>query len=152
MRAMTMVMAAALAATALTACTRIRNNQGYIVDEQLVTAIQPGIDNRESVTKTLGRPTFTSQFDNREWYYVSRNTAQLAFLTPRPAAQSLVIVSFKPDGAVEKVTRRGLEKVVAVSPEGDKTPTLGREGGILEDLFGSLGRGGQPTGGGQPPQ
>ena len=30
------------------------------------------------MTRTLGRPTFTGQFDPNEWYYVSRDTAQLA--------------------------------------------------------------------------
>jgi outer membrane protein assembly factor BamE (lipoprotein component of BamABCDE complex) len=49
----------------------------------VVAAVQPGIDNRESVQGTLGRPTFTGQFDQRDWYYVSRETKQLAFASPR---------------------------------------------------------------------
>ena len=75
--------ASLVAAIALTpACSRIKTSQGYIVDEALFTSIQPGVDNRDSVQKTLGRPTFTAQFDNREWYYVSRNTEQLAQILP----------------------------------------------------------------------
>lgn len=136
------------AAVALTpGCSRIKTNQGYIVDEALFTAIQPGVDNRDSVQKTLGRPTFTAQFDNREWYYVSRNTEQLAFMTPRAKEQSILIVTFDAAGTVAGVQRRGLEKTADINPEGDKTPTLGRETGLFEDLFGNIGRFGGAGGG-----
>ena len=67
-------------------CTRIRDHQGHLIDDSLVAAIQPGVDNRDSVAGTLGRPTFVGQFDQRDWYYVSRNTRQLAFNMPRPRA------------------------------------------------------------------
>lgn len=139
-------------AAALSGCTRMRNNQGYVADEQLTSAIQAGVDNRESVLKTLGRPSITSQFDDREWYYVSRNTAQLAFLTPKPTEQQILIVTFDPNGTVSKVEKRGLEQVVSVNPSDDKTPTLGRDTGIFEDLFGNIGRFGSAPAAGGPPQ
>ena len=76
-----------LFALASAGCTSIRDHQGYVVDDALIGAVQPGIDNRDSVAGTLGRPTFTGQFDQRDWYYVSRNTRQLAFNMPRPSSQ-----------------------------------------------------------------
>ena len=93
----------ALASAALLAagCTRIRDHQGYLVDEPLVAAIQPGVDNRDSVAGTLGRPTFVGQFDQRDWYYVSRNTRQLAFNMPRPTEQTVLHVRFDAAGNVE---------------------------------------------------
>ena len=136
----------------LPACTRIQNTSGYIVDETLVTAIQPGVDNRDSVAKTLGRPSIASQWDDKQWYYVSRNTKQLAFLTPRPSSQSIVVVNFDAAGNVAGVERRGLEKVASIDPVDDETPTLGRESGILEDLFGNIGRFGGAPAGNAPPQ
>ena len=130
----------ALAAAVLPGCSRIKQNMGYIVDESLVSAIQPGVDNQESVAKTLGRPTFTSEFDQREWYYVSRNTTQLAFAAPKATTQSVIRVSFDPKGNVTAVDRRGLEQVASINPVGDKTPTLGREKNLLRDLFGNIGQ------------
>ena len=68
---------AALVATSLTAtgCTRIREHQGYIGDRVLLDSIEEGVDNRESVQATLGRPSFTSQFtrpgEAPTWYYVT---------------------------------------------------------------------------------
>ncbi|HZF46471.1 MAG TPA: outer membrane protein assembly factor BamE, partial [Sphingomonadaceae bacterium] len=58
-------------AALLAGCSSISDHRGYIADEALVQAVQPGIDNRESVEGTLGRPTFASEFGNPIWYYVS---------------------------------------------------------------------------------
>lgn len=133
-------------AFAASGCTRIRQNQGYLVDETLLTSIQPGVDNRDSVAKTLGRPTFSSQFDSKEWYYITRITGQYAFAQPKVLSQSILVVSFDPAGNVEKVERRGMEQVAKINPVGDKTPTLGREGGLLEELFGNIGQVGAGSG------
>ena len=65
-------------ATLLGACAGIREHRGYVVDEQLSQSVQVGVDNKESVAKTLGRPTFIGQFNPNDWYYLSRDTTQFA--------------------------------------------------------------------------
>ena len=149
-----LVIGVVLVALAASGCTRIRQNQGYLVDETLLTSIQPGVDNRDSVAKTLGRPTFSGQFDAKEWYYISRITGQYAFAQPKVLSQSILVVSFDAAGNVEKVERRGMEQVAQINPTGEKTPTLGREGGLLEELFGNIGQvgagAGPPGQGGAP--
>jgi outer membrane protein assembly factor BamE (lipoprotein component of BamABCDE complex) len=124
-------------------CTRIIDHQGHLLDEQLVTAIQPGVDNRDSVTGTLGRPSFTGQFDQRDWYYVSRTTRQLAFAMPRPSEQTVLHVRFDDAGNVQSVNRTGLELVSSIDPSNDKTPTLGSHSSFLQELFGNIGAVGQ---------
>ena len=136
----------------LPACARIQNNMGYLVDEAVVAEVKPGIDNRESVAKALGRPSIASEWDNKTWYYVSRLTKQTAFLTPKPTQQSIIAVTFDDKGNVASVNRRGLEQVATIDPANDKTPTLGRESGVFEDLFGNIGRFGGVPAGGAPPQ
>ena len=120
-------------------CAQIRTHQGYIMDETLVTSIQPGVDNRESVAGTLGRPTFTGQFDDRDWYYVSRNSRQLAFAMPRPTEQTVLHVRFDEAGNVQSVERTGIELVANVEPTDKETPTLGRDSSLFEELFGNIG-------------
>lgn len=124
-------------------CAPIRDHQGYILDEPLIAAIQPGIDNRDSVTGTLGRPTFTGQFDQRDWYYVSRTTRQLAFNNPRPSAQTVLRIRFDANGNVERVDRTGLELAANIEPSSEETPTLGRNRSIFEEIFGNIGAVGQ---------
>jgi outer membrane protein assembly factor BamE (lipoprotein component of BamABCDE complex) len=120
-------------------CTKIVDRQGYVMDETLVSAIQPGVDNRDSVMNTMGRPTFTGQFSDRDWYYVTRETKNLAFNMPRPNVQSIIRVRFDQTGNVTAVDRRGMEQVAMIRPSKDKTPTLGRDRSLLEELFGNIG-------------
>jgi outer membrane protein assembly factor BamE (lipoprotein component of BamABCDE complex) len=143
------VLLAAMAAT-LPACSSIRESRGYIVDPMLTNAIQPRIDNQQSVEGTLGRPTFTSQFGTPTWYYVSSITGQRPFNSPKIREHTVLAVQFDDAGRVISVNRSGVDKVVFLDPNGNKTPTLGRERGFLEDLFGNIGQvgGGLPGGGG----
>lgn len=133
-------------------CTQLKGRQGYVADPVLTDAIAPGIDNRESVEKTLGRPTFVGQFSDNEYYYLSRETRQLAFANPRPVAQQVLRVRFDNAGNVAAVDRTGIELVSKISPEGDKTPTLGRERSFFQDIFGNIGAVGAPGAGAPPGQ
>ncbi len=128
----------------LSGCSQVRGHQGYIVDRVITDAIQPGIDNRQSVEASLGRPTFTGQFDENTWYYVSRETKQLAFNSPTPRDQMVMRVTFDQAGNVTAVDRTGLELVASISPDGDTTPTLGRERSFFQELFGNIGAVGAP--------
>lgn len=134
----------------LPGCTAIRESRGYIVDPLLTNAIQPRIDNQQSVEGTLGRPTFTSQYGTPTWYYVSSITGQRPFNRPRIREHSVLAVKFDEAGRVAEVSRSGIDQVAFLDPNGNKTPTLGRERGFLEDLFGNIGQvggGGLPGGG-----
>ena len=132
------------AAIAATGCTAIREPRGYIVDATLVQSVQPGIDNERSVTGTLGRPTFESQYGEKTWYYVSSTTGRKPFVRPRIREHSVLAVKFDAAGNVVSAERMGMDQVVYLRPDGDETPTLGRERSFLEDLFGNIGAVGQP--------
>ena len=150
-RGLRMALLLAGVAATLPACSAIRESRGYIVDPLLSDTIQPKIDNQQSVEGTLGRPTFTSQYGTPTWYYVSSITGQRPFSRPRIQTHSVLAVTFDPAGRVAEVKRSGVEEVVFLDPNGNKTPTLGRERGFLEDLFGNIGQvggGGLPGGGG----
>ncbi|MEE9434868.1 MAG: outer membrane protein assembly factor BamE [Sphingorhabdus sp.] len=145
---------AGLAALALASsgCTRLRTHQGYVGNEDLVKAVQVGVDNKQSVEATLGRPTFVGQFDTNDWYYYARDSRQLAFSQPKAFSQLVFHVRFDPAGNVASVNRSGIENIVKINPEGDKTPTLGRERGFFEEFFGNIGTVGAPGAGGGGPR
>ncbi len=141
------IVGVAVMALALSACASIKDHRGYLVDGPLLDSVQPGIDNQQSVERMLGRPSFISQFGRKDWYYISTNTRQAAFTRPKPHEQLLVKITFDDKGNVVEVQRSGMEKVANISPDGDKTPTLGRERTFLEDLFGNIGQVGAAGGG-----
>jgi outer membrane protein assembly factor BamE (lipoprotein component of BamABCDE complex) len=140
-------MAVGLALVALSGCARVPGQQGYIADSTLIDTVQAGVDNKTSVEKTLGRPTFISSFGAGEWYYVSRTTRQYAFNNPSPKDQMILRVRFDPAGNVVAVDKAGKERIARIDPDGRKTPTLGRDRSFLEDLFGNIGSVGGVGGG-----
>jgi outer membrane protein assembly factor BamE (lipoprotein component of BamABCDE complex) len=141
------LVAAIFAGAALAGCARVEDHQGFILDETLATAIQPGVDTRDSVMNTLGRPSFTGGFGENDWYYLSRMTKNMAFNMPRPASQTVLHIRFDAAGNVAKVERKGMEQVASITPMSDKTPTLGRRHSIWDEIFGNIGTVGSGIGG-----
>src|SRR5215212_7799958 len=123
------VAAAIVGAALVSGCSSmgIKEHRGYVLDKELATTVQVGVDNKDSVTRTLGRPTFTGQFDPNDWYYVARDTAILAFRLPRITDQTVLHVRFDQAGNVSAVSQTGKETIASIDPSNDKTPTLGRK-------------------------
>ena len=126
-------------AAMLAGCATTRVHKGTVINEKLVAAIQPGVDNKDSVTKLLGNPTFTGQFTQNDWYYVSRDARQIAFGNPHVMNQTVLHVRFDQKGNVQAVDHTGKELVLNVDPSGRRTPTLGRQKSFFEELFGNIG-------------
>ena len=132
------------AAVLLAGCAQFRSHKGVVIDPQLAAGVQPGVDNKDSVEKALGRPSFVGQFTPNDWYYVSRDVNQVAFRNPRVSKQDVVIVRFDQKGNVSSVSHTGKELVMNVEPTGKETPTLGRKRSFFEELFGNIGTVGAP--------
>ena len=137
---------AVLAASAA-GCSSIRDHRGFVVDPALVLSVQPGIDNQQSVEGTLGRPTFTSEYGDKIWYYVSSTAVQKPFGSTKIREHYVLAVSFDKDGSVTDAQNWGMDKIAYIDPDGDKTPVLGKERSFLEDLFGNIGQVGSFGGG-----
>ncbi|HET9811759.1 MAG TPA: outer membrane protein assembly factor BamE [Sphingomicrobium sp.] len=128
-----------LAAGLLAGCAGVREHRGAVIDDELLSAIQVGVDNKESVQTTLGRPTFAGEFGANDWYYVSRNTKQVAFRQPRVMKQTVLHIRFDQAGNVASVETTGKELIAKIDPVDDQTETLGRKPSLLEDIFGNIG-------------
>jgi outer membrane protein assembly factor BamE (lipoprotein component of BamABCDE complex) len=139
--------ALALAGLAAGGCTPLKSHQGYVVDADLVNSVRPGVDNRQSVLATLGTPTFTSQFNKGQWFYVARDSRNLAFNNPHPVDQNTIAISFDDSGTVSAIRRIGMEQVASINPMDKTTPTLGRERSFFDELFGNIGAVGAPGAG-----
>jgi outer membrane protein assembly factor BamE (lipoprotein component of BamABCDE complex) len=123
----------------LSGCAGYKAHKGAVVDPQLASAIQAGTDNKASVEKTLGRPSFVGEFTPNDWYYVSRDTSQFAFRNPRVTQQTVLLVRFDQAGNVTDVQRTGKEMILALNPSKRKTPTLGRQKSFFDEIFGNIG-------------
>ena len=132
------------AAMMLGGCAGVLAHKGAVIDQELVGAIQPGVDNKASVEKVLGRPTFTGQFSPNDWYYISRDTKQVAFRNPRITRGTALLVRFDQAGNVASISRTGKELVASIDPSSRETPTLVRKRSFFEELFGNIGTVGAP--------
>ena len=94
-------------------------------------------------------PSFTGQFSENDWYYLSRDTNTVAFRNPRVVDQTVLHVRFDQAGNVAAVNRTGKELIASINPENDHTPTLGRKKSFFEEFFGGIGQIG--SGGAAPP-
>jgi outer membrane protein assembly factor BamE (lipoprotein component of BamABCDE complex) len=141
-----------VAGVLIAGCATNRVHKGAVLDPQLAATIKPGVDNKASVQKLRGGPTFAGQFNPNEWYYVSRDTNQLAFRNPRPTKQTVLLVRFDQAGNVVSTQRTGRELVLGLDPSKRSTPTLGRKKSFFDELFGNIGTVGAPgvPGGGGP--
>lgn len=125
---------------ALSACTATIDTRGYVPDEDLISEILPGVDNLESVQRTLGFPTSTATFDGSTWYYISRRTENFLFFDESLIDQSVVQIHFDPSGIVTGVDTLGVDDAREISVVARETPTGGRKLGFFEQLFGNMGR------------
>ncbi len=151
-RGLTRVSTIAIAALLACGCSSNFAHKGAVIEPQFVSAIQPGVDNKASVQKLLGTPTLIGQFAPNDWYYLSRDTNQLAFRNPHVLRQLTMLVRFDPAGNVASVQRTGKELVLNVDATKRFTPTLGRKKSFFDELFGGIGSvnstGGMIPGGG----
>ncbi|MFL6753073.1 MAG: outer membrane protein assembly factor BamE [Sphingomicrobium sp.] len=135
---------AVAACVLVSGCAGVLAHKGAVLDPQLASSIQPGVDNKASVEKLLGRPSFAGQFDANDWYYIARDTKQVGFRNPRVRRQTVLHVHFDQAGNVASIQRTGRELVASIDPSSRKTPTLGRERSFFEELFGNIGTVGAP--------
>jgi outer membrane protein assembly factor BamE (lipoprotein component of BamABCDE complex) len=120
-------------------CMGIKEHKGYVLDKELASAVQVGVDNKASVEKTLGRPSFTGQFDQNDWYYVARDTKTVAFRSQKVTDQDVLHIRFDAAGNVSAVNRTDETLVANIDPVNDSTPTLGRNRSFFDEIFGNIG-------------
>ncbi|WP_374763819.1 outer membrane protein assembly factor BamE [Yunchengibacter salinarum] len=138
--AMKPLLLAGCAALVLGACSDRRMSRGYIFDEELAGAIQPGVDNERSVQSTLGTPTLKSAYREGVWYYVSTKVRTRPVFFPDAKEHRVMAVRFADNGTVANVNNYDLADMKHVEPVGGKTPTRGREMGFFQQIFMNFGR------------
>jgi outer membrane protein assembly factor BamE (lipoprotein component of BamABCDE complex) len=138
-RAMLKSMTLAATLVALSGCATFREHKGAVIDQQLAASIQPGVDNKESVQKILGTPTLAGEFTANDWYYVTQDRTRLAFRDPHIDRHEVLHVQFDQAGNVTAIGETGKSAVMNVSVSNRVTPTLGRNKGFFDELFGNIG-------------
>jgi len=135
LRALAPALAAALVALALAACDLRTDTQGNLVDPQALKQVKPGALNKEQVQTLLGTPSSISTFDQSTWYYIGKQTQQIAFLDPSVLQQRVVAIDFDRNGIVTAIHQYGEADGRDVDIVSRTTPTRGKELGPIDQLW-----------------
>ena len=133
------------AALLLGACVASVDQRGNLPEAEKLAKIQPGTTTREDVTKILGTPSSIGVFDDKNWYYISRKTKQIAFFDPDVLDQQVYIVNFDRNGVVRTVDHKELKDGQDIEPAPGATPAPGRELTFVEQVIGNVGRFNKPA-------
>jgi outer membrane protein assembly factor BamE (lipoprotein component of BamABCDE complex) len=127
---------------AVTACEPIKTNQGYRLDPEQLAQLEPGVTNKDGVQAIMGSPSSiaTFQTEGDAWYYISSKTEHLAFFAKEVTERDIVIVKFDINDTVAEIKDLKKEDGQEIEIVSRETPTGGRKLGLLEQLFGNLGR------------
>jgi outer membrane protein assembly factor BamE (lipoprotein component of BamABCDE complex) len=132
-----------LIAAALTACTARIDTQGYIPDEDLIAQVQIGVAGPAEVAELLGTPPSSRIFsvdESMTWYYIMRRTKTESFFDEEVLEQRVLAVEFDESGVVKGFRNYTLADGRQIEPVDRVTATRGKKLGLLEQMFGNLGR------------
>ena len=122
----------------LTACEPTIANRGNILDADKLAEIKVGTSTREDVANQLGTPTQIGTFNDKNWYYIGRQTQQYSFLDPKIVKQKAVKIAFDDQGVVTAVTDLDLSAAADANPVDRTTPTYGNDNTLIQQLLGNL--------------
>ncbi len=115
-------------------------HRGYLIDEQLLGQVKPGMS-AEQVLQVLGTPSTVSTVGNKSWYYISQGTRRrVQFLNPSTTNQRVTAVYVNQGLRVERVALYGLEDGKVFDFITRTTPAGGGDQNFVSQLFRGLGR------------
>lgn len=136
----TFIVTVASLVTALAACSSVRDRRGYLPNAENTASISVGVDSKDSVSMRLGSPSTVGTFDTDVWYYISSEEERFAFFAPKTTYRDILVVTFDQANLVSDISTYTLADGKTLKYVDRKTPTRGKELGLLEQMFGNIGR------------
>lgn len=122
------------------ACAPVFRNHGYVPPQEALDAVVVGVDTRDSIAETLGRPSAAGIMADSGWYYVESRWRHYGARAPQEIDRQVVAVSFDSAGVVTNIERFGLEQGRVVRLSSRLTASAIRELGLLRQLYRNFGR------------
>ncbi len=130
----------ALLVVALAGCTPIIRNHGYVPSEEELAAIIVGVDTRDSVAASIGRPSTSGVVNEGGFYYIRSTWRTVGWRAPEEIERQLVAISFDANGTVENIERFGLEDGRVITLSRRVTSSSVRNLSFIRQLLGNFGR------------
>lgn len=121
-------------------CAPMFRNHGYVPPQEALDAVVVGVDTRDSIGETLGRPSAAGIMADSGWYYVESRWKHYGARAPEEIDRQVVAISFDTAGVVTDIERFGLEDGRVVRLSGRLTESSIREVSFLRQLYRNFGR------------
>lgn len=131
---------ALIALLVLASCSATFRNHGYIPPEEDLQNVIVGVDTRDTVASSVGRPGVQGILEESGWYYIRSRYRNYAWRAPEEIDRQVLAISFDDAGVVSNIETFGLERgrIVRLSRRVTTPNTQGV--GFLRQAFGNLGR------------
>lgn len=125
---------------AVTACSAVYRNHGYVPADEDLALVEVGKDTRETVGQKIGRPSTSGLLNDVGWFYVQSRYKLVGPREPKEIDRQVLAVTFTEAGVVENIARYGLEdgRVVEISRRVTKPNVKGLS--FIQQILGSFGR------------
>lgn len=140
----TIAIAASIAVLAA-GCSPRTANRGNIPTPSQLDKLEVGKHSKDYVRGVLGTPSTVGTFDKNIWYYIGRRIERWAFLKESVLEQQVVAIYFDQRNRIEYIQTYDKDDRRDVEIVDGKTPTSGRELGVVEQIIGNLGRFNRPS-------
>ncbi len=124
---------------ALSACSTVYRNHGYVPSEAELAEVVVGVDTRDTVAETVGTPSSSGLLNNSGYYYVRSRVRHQGIREPKVVERQLVAISFSSSGVVENIERFELEDGKPIRLTRRVTETSIQNQGLLRQLLGNIG-------------
>ncbi len=129
-------------AIAAAACTPITSYNGFQARDEKPASMKVGEDTKSTVLTKLGSPSSRSSFGDETWFYISQIVSKSSYHRPQIEKRDVVSIRFDKDEKVAEVKTYGLKDGYRIAYDNRATPTRGRSLNWIEQVLGTVGRGG----------
>lgn len=130
----------ALSLLVVGACSADIDHRGHVMEESDLRPIQIGDTSRDEIFALLGSPNLLPVTGEESWYYIGAEVRRFAFYKPELLERQVAAFHFDDAGILTGIDFLSLDDGSTVSFVEETTPSRGRELGLLEEIFGNIGR------------
>ncbi len=123
----------------LSSCISQKEIHGNLPEAQLVSLLQPGKDNKESVSKILGQPTFRGALGDNSFYYVGTVNSKIAFLDPSIDQQYVLELNFDKSNTLKKIYIYDENQSMDIAMSSLETKSSGQKETFFQSLIRNFG-------------
>ena len=133
-------MAIVLALTvAVTGCTSLYKNHGYVPPAEDLQQLVPGVDTRAKVDDVIGAPTTAGLLSGGDYYYVRSRVNTYGMLRPEVVDRQVLAISFDNRDVVANIERFDLRDGRVVPLSRRVTDSSVEDKGFLRQMLGNIG-------------